>query len=155
MKTCRAAAVSTLMEYFPKDKCISYEKAIFNLVSSKTDGMPDIDDYSAIAYERIGQLINAETEVDRNIILVDMQGDTDSSGPVSWYSCVYDEHKEKHQASIDRSQQRPKPVKGMYVCKDPSCKSDEFYVWSAQTRSSDEGMTHFRQCSRCGKRGKE
>ena len=155
MKAARAATVDSFLKHFPKEKAVVYEKAIFNVASLAADGeMPDVDMYASIAYERIFQLVTASNETDRLVILVDMQADPGTSG-VSWDSCVYDDHKEKYQASIDRSQQRPKPVKGLHVCKNPRCGSDEFYVWSLQTRSSDEGMTNFRQCSKCGKRGRE
>jgi DNA-directed RNA polymerase subunit M/transcription elongation factor TFIIS len=166
MKAARATVVTSLTKHFPKDKATRYEKAMFGIVTasmSEDDGATDLDDeinmelYASIAYERIAQLINAKNETDRLIIVVDMQRQA-SEGPydaVSWSSTVYDDYKDKYESTLNRSQQRPKPVKGAYICKDPKCKSDEFYMWSSQTRGGDEGMTNFRQCARCGKRNKE
>jgi DNA-directed RNA polymerase subunit M/transcription elongation factor TFIIS len=159
MKSARATVMAVLIKHFPKEKSTTYEKAIFNssltISGEVPDRGPDVDTYVGVSYERIAQLINAVNEIDRAIILVDMQNSAEGEAEVSWRSCVYDDHKDRYQASLDRSQRRPKPVKGMHICKDPKCKSDEFYLWSSQDRGGDEGMCHHRQCARCGKRGKE
>lgn len=160
MKNARSTIVNALIKHFPREKAMTYEKAIFNVATGSYD--PEVheeDDfvelYTSVAYERVAQLINAPTETDRLVIVVDMQADDGSLGAVRWDSCVYDEHRERYEASLNRSQQRPKPVKGVHLCKDPKCRSDVFYIWSLQTRGGDEGMTHYRQCAKCGKRGKE
>lgn len=155
MKVARASVVSVLIKHFPKEKAVNYEKAIFNSAVSKiVDGLPDVDFYAGLAYERIAQFIGASNEMERLAIIVDMQNNG-ATEEVAWSAAIYENHREKHDATLQRSQQRPKPVRGMHICKDPACKSDEFYMWSLQTKGGDEGMTHFRQCTRCGKRGKE
>lgn len=42
---------------------------------------------------------------------------------------------------------KPESTVGLFTCK--RCKGNKFWVWSAQTRSADEGMTTFAQCTVC------
>ncbi|HMP28088.1 MAG TPA: late expression factor LEF-5 [Saprospiraceae bacterium] len=73
---------------------------------------------------------------------------------VSWESSFFVKLKERYEKALDKSVQRPTAVQGVYKCKNKGCSSDLFYTWTMQTRSGDEGMTHFRECAKCGKRGR-
>lgn len=43
----------------------------------------------------------------------------------------------------------PRMMEGMYTCPNPKCKSKKTQSWDKQTRSSDEPMTTFIQCTEC------
>ncbi len=161
-----------LKEYFDFDQAVAYEKAIFLMAQNASGVDPTIrsesvnlDAYNRIAYEKVGEFAIEPDKVKRAINTVEMW---DDSGESVWSSPAYEEHETRYYSALDRSQQKPKAVKGVHKCRArvqgsgarPGglpiiCGSDEFYMWSAQTRSSDEGMTHFRQCAKCGARGKE
>lgn len=128
-----------------------YETAIYNMcvrVAKREEG--DIEDiYTEIAYDKTGQLMVASAH-DRVKILNDLKNTVED-----WDSCIYFEQQTEYNRSLDRSVQKPVAVEGVYTCGYKGCKSDKFYMWSQQTKSSDEGMTQFRQCAVCGKRRKE
>lgn len=62
--------------------------------------------------------------------------------------------REIRKREIIQNAEKPKAIKGIYVCT-KRCKNDEFYTWALQTRSIDEPMTQFRQCTKCDKIFKE
>lgn len=66
---------------------------------------------------------------------------------------LFNEARQARTLFLCRLNFKPVASKGVYFCK--NCGSDEFYLWTQQTRSMDEGSTQFRQCKKCGKRGKE
>ncbi len=151
----RKNIVTLLSKKVKPDIATRYENEIYRL-TTRTDPTNIISSYKRIAYEKVGQLLAAASEDERTYIIIDMQCNN-----LGWDSGVYDDFREKHYKTLDRVQQRPKAIKGMYICKNKNpatgivCGSDLMYVWQQQTRSSDEGMTTFRQCAKCGKRGKE
>lgn len=67
-----------------------------------------------------------------------------------WNSLFYQDLKDETERKILRIKIRPESTKGLYICRTKGCGSDEFYVWTAVTRSGDEGMTHFAKCKYCG-----
>jgi len=150
MESSRKAIVVCLSGYFGDATAKKYENLIFAMVLS--DASPSNEMYAKLAYEKTGQLV--ENCEDANIvkkILKDIKG-----GIKGWDCCVYEVQKANYEKELVQANQKPKAVKGMYVCKPPAgCGSDEFYIWSLQTRSGDEGATIFRSCSKCGKRNKE
>jgi|WetSurMetagenome_2_1015567.scaffolds.fasta_scaffold209283_2 DNA-directed RNA polymerase subunit M/transcription elongation factor TFIIS len=144
MKQLRSKVVAQLTYVVDRPIAVKYEKAIYDM-SMRSDR-----DYTSLAYEKVGQLQNANTKTDRLSILKDINNNVDG-----FDSCVYGECYTNYAERLNKTQEKPKAVKGMYKCKEKGCGSDEFYVWSQQTRGGDEGMTIFRQCQKCGKRGKE
>ena len=152
MKSLRAKVVGVLVDAggLNKPSAENYEKAIYAFCERQSKGKVTVDGYRRLAYDKLGQLIEANNREEREQILKDIRNNVEG-----WDACVYSKQLEAYTMSMDRSVMKPKAVKGLHKCKEKNCGSDEFYIWSAQTRSSDEGMTHFRQCAKCGKRGKE
>lgn len=152
MKTFRANIVSTLISAgrLNEPSAKNYEKAVFEMTSRLDGGTPSKETYARVAYDKVGQLVNAKDREEREKILADMKRDVDG-----WDACVYENQLSMYNASMDRSVLKPRAVKGLYKCREKDCGSEEFYVWQEQRRSSDEGATVMRQCFRCGRRGKE
>lgn len=68
---------------------------------------------------------------------------------------LYSSEKEQYLETLRINNTKPEAVKGLKPCKGSPgypCGCDEFYIWSAQTRSADEGTTNFEKCKKCGKR---
>lgn len=130
----------------------NYEKEIYDMCVklAKQRGVKVGKIYSDTAFEKVGHLLEAKDDAARDLILKEI-----SDGVEGRDCVVFARQKFVYDKFMDRSILKPVAVKGVYVCKDKQCGSDEFYTWSLQTKSSDEPMTLFRECSRCGKRGKE
>lgn len=127
------------------------EKAIYDLalgVSLEDANLEDI--YIKISYDKMGQIVESNESVKG--ILKDIR---DKS--LNWDASYYSTYRQSFMDKIKQSNIKATAVKGIYVCKnrDPKCTNDEFYIWTQQTRAADEGMTVFRQCTKCGKRAKE
>lgn len=74
------------------------------------------------------------------------------------FELVYTDEKNRYFDTLEFNDAKPEAVKGLHICKGSPgkpCGCDEFYIWSSQTRSGDEGTTNYRQCKACGKRSRE
>lgn len=111
---------------------IDKEAKIYEIASTK-------DQYLYLLYESMGTKINFELGTQ---ISLDNYYET--------FGSLYKEHKDDYLEALRIDNTEPEAVKGLYTCK--WCKNDEFFIWSAQTRSQDEGTTNFGQCSKCNKR---
>lgn len=150
MDSSRLAIVKCLTTHFNKKDATTYENLIFAMVLS--DANPSNEMYSRIAYEKVGQLV--ECREDATMIKRILKDITE--GIKGWECCVYDTQKKNYEKELVQANQKPKAVKGVYQCKPPQgCGSDEFYIWYLQTRGGDEGVTIFRACAKCNRRGKE
>jgi len=150
MDSSRASVKKCLSTTFGAKLANTYEKAIYDMVLS--DSTPSNETYARLAYEKVGQLIECNQDPDSiEGILANI-----SSGITGYESSIYEPQRIKHEKALAQAIQKPKAIKGTYVCKFPrGCGSDEFYIWKLQTRGGDEGTTTFRQCAKCGRRGKE
>jgi DNA-directed RNA polymerase subunit M/transcription elongation factor TFIIS len=154
----RKTVTKALEELFPTDKAKKYEKAIYDMVLNGPN--PSDATYIRVAYEKLGHFKKVlEEKGDVKTVLKDID-----DGVTSYESSVYSTQKVAYEKALSQALQKPKATKGVYVCKNMTvtsdgkqkpCGSDSFYVWSLQTRSGDEGTTVYRQCEKCGKRGKE
>jgi len=152
MDKLRETVTEVLSTKFTSETAEKYEEAIYIASSKKSKlqktGKTKI--YSQLSYEKLGQIMEAKTKEERKIVL-----DEINKGIEEWESELYSKQKDEYSKLMDKSVSKPKAVKGVHHCREKGCLSDEFYVWSAQTRSSDEAATNFRQCAHCGKRRKE
>lgn len=108
---------------------------------AKINNLSTQETYKSVSYDIIGKL-SVEN--------------FDSNDDFFWNSKIYKDIQDKINKKILRIKIKPESTKGLYFCNKrvsgKICGSDEFYVWTAVTRSMDEGMTHFAQCNRCGGR---
>jgi len=152
-KAERQAVKNSLSKKIDDSKIIDeYEKAIYDMCVkiAKQRGVKVGGVYATEAFEKVGHILEAKDEAGRDLVLKDI------SECVEGRECiVFARQKFVYDKFMDRSVLKPVAVKGVYLCKFKGCGSDEFYTWSLQTKSSDEPMTLFRECARCGKRGKE
>ena len=130
----------------------TYENAIYDMCVrlAKQRGVKVSGVYTTAAFEKVGHLLEAKDDASRDLVVKDIE-----KGVEGRDSVVFARQKFVYDKFMDRSVLKPVAVKGVYLCKFKGCGSDEFYTWSLQTKSSDEPMTLFRECARCGKRGKE
>lgn len=99
------------------------------------------DQYLNLIYEIINVLPKIKIEVDTTKTYYEN------------FEQLYIPQKNYYHETLRIANTKPEAVKGLHICK--FCKCDEFYIWSAQTRSGDEGTTNYKQCKGCGKRGRE
>ncbi len=152
IKKLRKSSSEALSGKLGEKSAAKYETAIYNMCVrlAKQDGEKIESVYTRVAFDKIGQLIATKKPLERTKILNDLKNTVED-----WDACIYEQQRFEYDRLMDRSIQKPQAVTLDEVCKYKGCKSNKFYIWSAQTRSADEGMTHFRQCALCNKRKKE
>jgi DNA-directed RNA polymerase subunit M/transcription elongation factor TFIIS len=95
--------------------------------------------YAKHAYEIIG-VISTSYPIEKT--------QTDMSfGKTNFALSFFNVYMEAKLNKIRITNLKPESTEGLFVCK--RCKGNKFWVWSAQTRSADEGMTTFAQCTVC------
>jgi DNA-directed RNA polymerase subunit M/transcription elongation factor TFIIS len=153
MDSLRETVRETLSTKFSDETVDKYEDVLYNaaLKKSKATKMPKNKIYLELSYEKLGQIMVAKAKEERKAIIKEMIDGLDDE----WESIFYAKQKENYKKLMDKSVAKPKTVKGVYHCKEKGCGSDEFFVWQRQTKSSDEGMSNFRQCARCSKRKRD
>jgi DNA-directed RNA polymerase subunit M/transcription elongation factor TFIIS len=150
MKNLRKISLNVLSTKLGEESAKKYETAIYNMVVKISQRDGDVENtYRKIAFDKIGQIMVSNGPI-RNKILNDLKNAVED-----WDSYIYLNQRLEYNREIDRSVQKLQSVKGVYVCNYKGCKSDEFYIWSVQTKGGDEGMTNYRQCAICNKRKKD
>nr|QBK86512.1 MAG: transcription factor S-II [Marseillevirus LCMAC102] len=141
----RLAIKNALVTKF-KSNASEYEKLIFEmccrLALEYEESTEEI--YGKYAYEKVGELLTSE---DTNTILNDIKKNV-----LNWDSCVY---KDFHQRQLSDNAQLAEGVrveKGEFPCRNKDCQSKECYYYQSQDRSSDEGMSTYVVCTKCGTR---
>jgi DNA-directed RNA polymerase subunit M/transcription elongation factor TFIIS len=151
MNFSRKTITNLLATHLDAEAAQGYERAIFDMCcridNAKT---PTLTTYKEMAYQKVGEILDANDKNERLKRYRDVKKDVRG-----WKSSAYSEPQRAYQQLLSRSVQKPEAVKDTVKCKNKQCDSFDFYKWSQQTRSGDEGMTHFRQCRTCGKRDRE
>lgn len=151
-KTTRSSIIKILTSKLGARSAANYETAIYELANdiAVTEDIDFDAAYSAIAYEKCGELMKTSSKEEQQLILKDMH-----EGVHGWNSVMYDEQKQNQLLLNQKLQDKGKLVKGAFYCRDKvRCKSDECFSYQSQTKSSDEGMSTFVICSKCGLRYK-
>lgn len=99
-----------------------------------------INEYNAILYDVIGDLIDKKKLVDIVSAL--------KEGQIGWDHPMYDTVKEKLSEQDNFAENPVEIVEGMETCRE--CGSKRVYSFSKQTRSADEGFNTFCTCMGCG-----
>ncbi len=107
-------------------------------------------DYKILAYDQVA-ICKEDFENDK----IDNYINELNNNSIGWLSNHYEEQRTVKKNYIIRLTFKAEASVGVYKCKNAKCKSDVFLLWQLQTRSADEPMTTFRQCLKCGSRGKE
>lgn len=121
---------------------INYEKAISKMVKSITEDYEEV--YSDIAYQKLGELMAANSKEERGEILKDIK-----EGKLNFDSSNWREIRDKEEIERRIVAEGVKVKKGEIECKNPKCRSKECYYTSLQTRSADEPATIFSFCTKC------
>lgn len=149
MEKNRSVIIKKLREKYDATAAKKYEAQIFET----TKNISGKNTYAKIAYQKVGEFLACNEKLTGKIL------DDLSVGKLGYESSLYDENRRAVKLKTKKLLSKPKPVKGIHVCKNringKVCGCDEFYMWTAQTRSGDESSTHFRQCGACSKRYKE
>lgn len=129
-----------------------FENAVYDMCVKicKIIGANVKEEYASLAYEKIGEFLERPKNVTEDDVLQDIKKCVQG-----YDSVAFKQEKFDYNRFMDRSVQKPISIKGVYHCNVKDCGSDLFTIWYLQTRSSDEPMTEFRQCTKCGKRGKK
>jgi DNA-directed RNA polymerase subunit M/transcription elongation factor TFIIS len=100
------------------------------------------DFYKKIAYEKVAETIMHVERI--NDILKDIENNI-----TGWGSCIYLNFRENEKRDTTDQTESMKVSKGEFRCKIKTCRSDECYHFTIQTRSCDEGGTTYVVCSKC------
>lgn len=154
MKKHRINVTNTLIKYgkYNKQTAIDIEQKIYKLDKS-------FDKYKINSLEALGFLLAVDGFIENT-------DDVSPSLPSlcsPWTHPLMKPYKEKYERGLLLFDLKPRSITGVYICKNKiwvngkqqTCGSDQFWIYSMQTRSGDEGMTVYRQCAICNKRGKE
>ena len=150
MDKVRAKVVGCLQTKLKPSSAKKYEASIYNMCCRLNGGKASLTTYQRMAYDKVGQLIQAKDTESRNAILDDIENDVEG-----WGSSAYEPQFTRYEKAMNSSIEKPKPVKLPYKCKVKECDSYMFYIWSAQVRGCDESSSNYRQCFKCGKISKE
>jgi DNA-directed RNA polymerase subunit M/transcription elongation factor TFIIS len=100
------------------------------------------DYYKKIAYEKVAETMMHVERI--NDILKDI-----ANNVTGWGSCIYLNFRENEKRDTTDQTESMKVSKGEFRCKIKTCRSDECYHFTIQTRSCDEGGTTYVVCSKC------
>lgn len=135
--------IQTILETkFPKNISTAYENEIFKMCERLKIS------YEKYAYEKVGEIMETDDKDARKKIATDIVNDRSEI----YNSSIYKPFDEQKSIDNERIINPPTIQKSLYKCK--HCHSDKTWSYQHQTRSGDEGMTTFINCSECGKRYK-
>ncbi len=133
-----------------KKSAINYEKRIKRYYRQRLMNFESLEgireEYFNFAYEIIGCMVAAKTKEGRVQVIRDME-----ECKIGWDCSVYDDHRRKRDRVLNFSLN---VEDGEFQCKNPRCLSKKCFTESHQTRSGDEGMTHYVICTKCSRRYK-
>lgn len=143
----RTIIINALKTKFPEQIAKNYENEIYKMCE-RYDSRNIESNYKKFAYEKAGEILSEDDKEARKKIASDILSDK-----IAIYdSTIYRQFEDKKNIENERVINPPTVQKSLYKCK--HCKSDKTWSYQLQTRSGDEGMTTFINCSECGKRYK-
>ena len=150
----RKSVTTVLKKHLGDEKeAVKLEKEIYKMCQrlSETEYEDNTVEevYDKYAYEKVGDIINADGEEEINNVINDIKKDI-----IDWESAPYKEFRERRDEENKQIVQGIKTVKSDYKCKNKECGSRECIQVPMQTRSGDEGTTIFITCLKCGRKGR-
>ena len=148
----RKSVTTVLKESLDNNKeAINFEKEIFKMCERLSKEYEDdtIEEiYDKYAFEKTGDILNANGEEERNRVMKDIKNNV-----LDWESAPYKEFREKREKENEQLIKGVETVISDYKCKNKECGSRRCIQSLVQTRSGDEGFTVFVTCLDCGKKG--
>lgn len=121
--------------------------------------------YKGLAYEKLGELLLHPDKKDYilketidkgvcnspvyNLINKDKLEASTVINVIGWNGYVYLDYRDSEKKDMMGGESAMKVKKGEFKCKVKTCRSDECYHFTMQTRSCDEGGTTYVVCTKC------
>lgn len=149
-----------------ESKIFTHCQLVYNGFTDKYGSIFTIDEfYKGLSYEKVGQLMvhpDKKDEILKDEVLNDSvgipiydlmcKGEINTSTVVNvtgWTNHVYSNFRESEKKDMMGAEGAMKVNKGEFRCKVKTCRSDECYHFTMQTRSCDEGGTTYVLCTKC------
>lgn len=146
LKKSRQSITRTLQSKLDEKSALHFENEIYKmclyLSKEYDDTLEDI--YNKFAYEKVGDIMNADGEEDRNGVLNDIK-----NGILGWKSAPYKEFRRKLEKDNSEIAKSISIEEGDLPCRNAKCGSKRCISYLSQDRSGDEGMTQHVICVDC------
>jgi len=154
LSVSRKSVTTVLKKHLGNDsEAVNLEKEIYKMCQRLSKGEYEDNTveeiYDKYAYEKVGDIINADGEEERNKVANDIKNEV-----LDWNSAPYKEFRERREEENKQVAEGLDTGKSDYQCKNKECGSRECIQTMMQTRSGDEGFTVFVTCLKCGRKGR-
>lgn len=136
---------------------------VYNGFTGKYGDLFSIEEfYKTLSYEKVGQIITYPNKKDNilkntssffspvyDVLCSDKVGAGAIVSVLEWNGCSYADFRENEKKDTIGQADVMKVQKGEFKCKVKTCRSDECYHFTMQTRGCDEGGTTYVVCTKC------